>query len=286
MRLRASGAFVALLAGAAAARAQTSPQQPVVTSASFVAQPQHYMLTTDAYDARAVWLQPAGLSRLREASLGAFATADAGGTLSQFGLVLASGGLGVGWQHDRKVGRGTDVFTVGFGVGNPRAGLGADRRWYRGSGASDGSWDIGARLTPLPALDLSFVWRDMGSPVSYVDTLGTPHTINSTLVPGAALSLLGRIRVGAEWEVVTRNWGTSAVRLGASTRLVGALALAVRGDFSSRFDGRAVAVALTLNAPRTRATGFATQVRGGTDLFGGYVASVRDLTQTRRGGFR
>jgi hypothetical protein len=200
--------------------------------------------------------------------------------------MLSSGGLGVGWQHDRKVGSGTDVFSVGFGVGGPLAGLGADHRWYRGSGAHDGSWDVGARFSPLPQLDLSLVWRDIGGPVSYVDTLGTPHTINATLVPGAALNLFGRVRVGGEWEVVTDNWGTSAVRLGLSTRLAGALSLAVRGDFSSRFDGRAVALALTLNAPQTRTTGFATRVRGGTDHFGGYLAAVRDLTRTRRGAFR
>ncbi|MFI5278867.1 MAG: hypothetical protein ACHQU1_00120 [Gemmatimonadales bacterium] len=273
-------ALVACLAGAAAVLPGTAAAQ------SFVAQPQHYMLTTDAYDARAVWLQPAGLSRLREASFAGFATADASGGLSQYGVTLASGGLGLGWQHDRKVGTGTDVFTVGFAVGGPRAGLGADHRWYKGSGAHDGSWDLGARMSPLPMLDLSLVWRDMGSPVSYVDTLGTPHTINSTLVPAAALNLFGRLRVGAEWEIVTNNWGTSAIRLGASTRLVGGLALSVRGDFSSKFDGRAVALALTWNGPNARSTAFASRVRGGTDHFGGYVAGVRDLAQVRRGSFR
>lgn len=280
MTLRASGALVAWLAGAAAVLPGTAAAQ------SFVAQPQHYMLTTDAYDARAVWLQPAGLSRLREASFAGFATADASGGLSQYGVMLASGGLGLGWQHDRKVGTGTDVFTVGFGVGGPRVGLGADHRWYKGSGAHDGSWDLGARLSPVPMLDLSLVWRDIGTPVDFVDATDTARTLESVLIPAAAINLFGRARVGAEWEIVTNNWGTSAVRLGASTRLVGAFALSVRGDFSSRFNGRAVALAVTWNGPDARATGFATRVRGGADHFGGYVAGVRDLTRTRRGSFR
>ena len=280
MSWRARGALVACLAGAAAVFPWTAAAQ------SFVAQPQHYMLTTDAYDARAVWLQPAGLSRLREASFAGLATADGSGGLSQYGLMLSSGGLGAGWQHDRKVGNGTDVFTIGYGVGGPRAGLGADHRWYKGSGAHDGSWDFGARFSPAPMLELSVVWRDLGDPVSYVDTLGTPHTINSTLVPGAALDLFGRVRVGAEWEVVTDTWGTSAVRLGASAHLAGALSLAVRGDFSSKFDGRAFALALTWNAPLSRATAFATRVKGGPDHFGSYLAAVRDLSRTARGPFR
>jgi hypothetical protein len=280
LTLRASGALVAWFVGAATVLPGTAAAQ------SFVAQPQHYLLTTDAFDARAVWLQPAGLSRLREASVAGFATADASGGLSQYGVMLSSGGLGLGWQHDRKVGSGTDVFTAGFGVGGPRVGLGVDHRWYKGSGAHDGSWDLGARLSPVPMLEFSLVWRDMGTPVSYVDTLGVPHTINATLVPGAALNLFSRVRLGAEWEIVTDNWGTSAFRLGASTRLVGAITLALRGDFSSRLDGRAVALALTWNGPTARATGFATNVRGGTDHFGGYVAGVRDLTQIRRGPFR
>jgi hypothetical protein len=233
-----------------------------------------------------VWLQPAGLSRLREASFGGFATADNSGALSQYGLMLSSGGLGVGWQHDRKVGTGIDVVTLGFGVGKPRAGLGVDHRWYKGSGAHDGSWDLGARLSPLPLLDLSLVWRDIGSPVDFVDATDTARTLKSVLVPGAALNLFGRLRVGGEWEIVTDSWGTSAIRLGASARIVGAFALAVRGDFSSRFDGQSIALALTWNGPNSRATGFASRMSGGTGNYGGYVAGVRDLTQTRRGAFR
>ena len=67
---------------------------------------------------------------------------------------------------------------------------------------------------------------------------------------------------------------------------MGAFALSVRGDFSSKFDGRALSLALTWNGPQARSTGFATRVRGGTDRFGAYVAGVRDLTQVRRGPFR
>ena len=273
------GAFArALCLAAAAVLPGTAAAQ------SFVAQPQQYMMTTEAADGRSLWLQPAGLSRRRESSLAGLLTADESGGLSQYGITLASGGLGIGWQRDRKIGSGTDVFSVGLGFGGPLAGIGADHRWYRGSGAKDGSWDIGARLNPAPALDLSIVWRDIGTPVFYVDSTSLAHTLRPTLVPGAALNVLGRLRLAAEWEVVTDVWSTSAIRLGLATQVVRGLSLSVRGDFAGNFDGRALAIALTWSGPEARATGFGSLVKGGTDRFGGWLAAVRDLSRSRRGG--
>jgi len=272
------GALAVWLAGAAVALPGAAAAQ------SFEAQPQHYLLTVDAFDARALWLQPAGLSRRNEASVAGMLTADGSGTVSQYGATIGSGGLGLGWQHDRRIGTGTDVFSVGLGLGGPRGGLGADHRWYRGSGAKDGSWDIGARVSPTPLLELSVVWRDIGTPVYFVDT--TAHTINTTLVPGAALNLFGRLHLAGEWELVTKGGGTSAYRFGAAALLSDQLALTVRGDFSAGFDARALAVSLTWSGPRSRMTGFVAALKGADDLYGAWLASVRDLSQRSRRSFR
>ncbi len=265
-------AAAAVLPGAAAAQ-------------SFAPQPQLYQLSVDAADARAVWLHPAGLSRRREASFGGLLTAERGGTgrLTQYGLTIASGGLGIGWQHDRRgAAIDNDTWTVGYAVGTVRAGLGVSRSWYRGTGTRDGSFAIGARLAPRPALELSLLVRDAGSPVILGDTLKT------TLLPAAALNLFGgRARLGGEWEIVTGEWGTSAVRAGAAASLVAGLAISARGDFSRTLGFRGLAVGLTWGNPRARIAAFGTDVRSDSDAVGAWGALVRSLdAPSRRPGRR
>ncbi len=266
----------ALALGVAAAAALPGP----AAAQSFNPQPQLYQLSVDAADGRAVWLQPAGLARRREASVGGLLTAERNGPggVTQYGATLASGGLGIGWQHDRRdTATANDMWTVGYSAGSARAGIGVSRSWYRGTGTRDGSYSLGARYVPQPAVELSLVWRDLGAPVILGDTLKT------TLLPAAALNLLGgRARLGGEWEVVTDGWGTSAVRAGAALSLAAGLALSARGEFSGALDLRSVAVGLTWSGPGARVAGFTTNVSGGSDPYGGWAALVRSLDAPRR----
>ena len=252
----------------------------IAAAQSFSPQPQLYLLSVDAADARALWLQPAGLARRREASVAIFAGGERSGPggLTQYGAMLNSGPLGIGWQHDR---RGSsiknDTYSIGFSAGQERAGIGASRSWYRGTGTSDGAFTIGARFSPRPAIDVSLVWRDVGSPVILGDT------VRATLLPAAALNLLGgRGRLTAEWEVVTGEWGTSAVRTGASVAMFAGFVLSARGEFSPDFEGRSLAIAVSWGGTVARASAFATDIRGSSDPFGLYLATVRPLQTQRR----
>lgn len=285
---RALSGLVAVSAAAAAlpglAAAQLPP--PLTTAPSaFSTQPQQYLLSVDAADARALWLQPAGLSRRAEAAVGLFAGSDANGLggLRQYGVNLSSRGLGLGWQHDRGVsGVSVNTWSFGFAAGHERASVGATRSWYRGTNTKSSSVDIGGRMMPRPMFELSFVWRDIGSPVILGDTLF------STLVPAAAINLLGgRARLGAEWEIVARDRGTSAMRAGASMALMAGLVLAGRADFDGSGDLASVGLALSWSGRPARVSTFYRDRRNGaSDPFGVWAALVQPLGVPRRPGLR
>jgi hypothetical protein len=248
---------------------------------SFVPQPQLYLLSTDAFDGRALWVQPAGMAKRREASISALVTAGhdtSGLDLGQYGVTLASGGVGFGWQHDRlSGGEHADAFTLGYAAGNPLVSIGGDRRWYRGTGTKDAAWDAGVRYSPSTLLELSLVWRDIGSPVVVGDT------IKATVVPGAAVRLLrGRLRFGADWEMVQSGWGTSAVRAGASVILPANLILTLRSEFDAGFTARSVSFGLSWSGAKARITGFGEAVRGATDRAGVWGSMVADPSAPRR----
>ena len=275
MTHRRAAALAALVATAAALLSGSAAAQ------SFTAQPQLYLLTTDAFDARALWIQPAGLAAIREASVSGFFTTatQRGQGPTQYGLSLASGGLGLSWQHDR-LGNGAsdNQWAIGLGVGNQTVKVGVARRWIRGANANDAALDLGMRITPRPSVLLSLAWRDIGSPVVR-DTV-----VRAVLVPGAALALFGaRARIGVDWELVTRGWGTSALRAGASIVLPLSLALSVRADYSGSLHARGVVLALTWNAASARAVAFgAWPSAGGVSQAGAWAAAVRSLDAPRR----
>ena len=253
---------------------------------SFIPQPQSYMLSTDPSDGRALWVQPASLVRRREASVSGFLTLNQGSgknDLGQYGLTLASGVLGLGWQHDKSIaGASSNTYTAGLAGGTPEFSVGFDRRWYRGTGTSDGSWDIGARLLAARMIEASVVWRDISSPVVLGDTL------RATIVPGAALALLrGKVRVGADWELLQDGWTTSAVRIGASAPLPMKLRLSIRGETNGQLHARSFAIALSWGTPTARVTGFR-QWTGSPDAnrVGAWAGAISDPTRPRRFGGR
>ena len=267
MRHRASRVLAGLMLAAAALPGAAAAQ-------SFVAQPQHYMLTTDAFDGRALWVQPASLARLKEASIALMFTGthvDGPLLISQYGATISSGGFGIGWQHDEDAASSdnTNAFIVGWGFGGPRASLGGVRRWHQGTNTKDAAWDFGGRVQP-GGLALSVVWRDVGQPVILGDTIFT------TLVPGAALQLFGgKAQVGADWELVTKGWGTSAIRAGALLDLPRDLALSFRAEFDAPFKTRTLSASLSWSSATTRFTGFGAQSRvGGADYLGAWGQAV------------
>ena len=260
---------------------------------ALITQPQRYLLSTEVFDGRALWVQPAGLARHREASIGASLTGvDRDGVikLDQVGLTLISGGLGLGWQRaELPDGSSISQYAVGAGLGDLKRSIGVTRRWMRGDRVKDDAWDVGARLVPARALELSVVLRDIGSPLVRAPSgapAGSDTTYFTTLVPGAALRLLGgHARLAADWEIVTKNWGTSAFRLGAGVALPFNLGLTMRAEFSPNFDRRDLALSLTWGGSGARVTGFASKAVDADARYAGLWGSAYRLyDQPRRGG--
>jgi len=277
------------LAVAAAASAGPAVAQALIT------QPQRYLLTTDVFDGRAVWVQPAGLARRREASIAWSLTGEhrAGTTtLEQYGLTFASSGAALGWQRaELDDGSHVSQWAIGYGGGGPRASAGVTRRWLKGERVHDAVWDVGARYAPKPFLELSATWRDIGSPrVQAPDTLPTSldTTYTSTVTPGAALTLLGgRARIAAETDLLTDGWKRRAARAGAAVALPWGLGLHVRAAFDGDLAFRQLAVALTWSGASARITGFGSFPQEGADAryYGVWGSAVKDL-EPRAPGWR
>lgn len=260
-RALALAAWITLAAGAplGAAAAQFFPAQPA-----------GYLLTTDASDARALWVNPAGLVRRLEAGVGADVAIERtplDTRVSQYGLVAASRYLAFGWSHNRLPAgasaggnlpeRTANVFTVGLGLGDSVFSAGAAKRWYRGD-ARASAWDVAARVAVSRRLDASVVWRDIGSPI-VADTM-----LEETLVPAVALSFFrGRLRVGAEWHVATGGWKAREVRTGWTIRTGERLAVMLRNDLTPGLGRRRTVLAVQWGLTRARAT-LSTSGRGET----------------------
>jgi hypothetical protein len=231
----------------------------------FPAQPGRYELTTEATDARALWVNPAGLARLPEASVGADLTADrffpGGAQVSQYSLSLAGRGVAASWLHERlPSSQSLNVYAVGIGLGDEQFSAGVTRRWFRGL-ATGGAWDIAARVSMRDATQLSLVARNVGSP-RLADS-----TYWATLVPGALVYLLrGGVQLGAEWEVAPHAWRSIGYRAGGSVVLGKGFALSLLADLGPGFKRRALALALSFDAPRSRLGAFGLASGGASEV--------------------
>lgn len=248
------------LAASLAIWAAHDPRPAVAQGAPLPAQPVRYLLSTLAADARALWVNPAGLARQAEASLGADISVDRqpGGThLSQYGATLASRSFALGWTHGREPGGpSTNSYAIGLGLGDAAFSAGASRRWVRGPTRAS-FWDL-AGSTAGRWLRVSLVARNLDSPMPG-DTAWAP-----SLVPGLGATLLGRrVDAGLEWEVATRGWRSRTWRIGGTVALWGGVALAVRADLARDLGVSGLAVAVHLEAPTARATAFTLLPKGG-----------------------
>jgi len=227
----------------------------LAAQAALPAPPARYLLTTDVADARALWINPAGLARRLEASIGADVAADrfpgAGLQLSQYGASVLSRGLAFSWIHDRYPGGGAvNAYAIGAGLGDELLSAGVTRRWYRGL-VRYSAWDLALRGRYGSNVQFSLVGRGIGSPL--IDS-----TYRPTLVPGASLALLdGAVQLGAEWEVTTHGWRSREIRAGGTASLGPSLALTLRADLAPNLSRRQIILAVTWFHPQARVSGFA-----------------------------
>jgi len=208
---------------------------------------ERYLLTTEVRDERALWVNPAGLARRVEASIAADITADrdAGALrVAQYGVSFMSRNLGFGWKHDRYPGgTGASTYAVGAGTGDEMLSAGVVHRWYQGG---QGAWDFALRGHATGTIDVSLVWRDVGSPVVR-DTV-----YHSRLVPAAGLRLAGgRFLAGVEGDVAPNLGSLRQLRAGATLSL-GPIVVSVRGAFAGATAGHGLAIAIGLEGATYR----------------------------------
>jgi hypothetical protein len=158
-----------------------------------------YLHPTEVSDARALWVNPAGLSLFPEASLDLDVTVGdpgAKGRLRQFSLGLNSRGLSFGYQRDVFDGgvRGS-TYRIGGAAGRNNFSAGAALALYRG-GTSSSGWDFGVLYGWTPEFTVGGVIQDVGQPQVRGILLPVTYVPGATLQlfqHAAAVSALGRI---------------------------------------------------------------------------------------------
>ena len=127
-----------------------------------------YLYPSDIGDARALWVNPAGLGRGHEASLHADLTVGdpgAHGRLRQLTLGFNSRGLSFGYQRDvLDAGARGHTYRVGLGAGRAGLAAGLAAAIYRGNTKGTG-WDFGVVYEPDPKIALGAVVGNVRQPV-------------------------------------------------------------------------------------------------------------------------
>ena len=161
-----------------------------------------YLHPTEVTDARALWVNPAGLGLFPEASLNLDVTVgDPGssGRLRQFTLGLNSRGLSFGYQRDLFDGgvRGS-TYRIGAATGHNGLAAGAALALYRG-GTSSSGWDLG----------ILYAWTADLSVGGVIQNVGQPRVRGSllpvTYAPGATLQLFQRAAAFSALSRVTSD---------------------------------------------------------------------------------
>jgi hypothetical protein len=179
-----------------------------------------YLFPTDVRDARALWVNPAGLGVLREASIYAeLGVGDPGskGRLRQVNAGFNARGLSFGYQRDM-LDDGVRGHTYRLGLAGGTAGLAAGLAvaYYRGDGAKSTGWDLGLEYVAHPSFTVGLVAANLGQPVvrglkqqlTYVPGL----TWHPSRIPTLGLSAAARLTTdsvasyafGVSWRTQAR----------------------------------------------------------------------------------
>jgi hypothetical protein len=139
-----------------------------VTAQSVSARSQDYLFLTNVADVRALWVNPAGLALVPEASiLGEFTFERLGGDLrvEQYALGFSSRGVSVGYQRNRLVGeKALSTLSTGFGFPFRGGSIGvAFSRHSQDSLKSHGA-DFGLIYVPSITVQLGLAVRHVGRP--------------------------------------------------------------------------------------------------------------------------
>jgi hypothetical protein len=153
---RVAGPAVLALAVAGAARAQVAPNRAAT-----------YLVATDVTDARAIWVNPAGLATKPEASVLLDLTVARPGAAGRLGQVTAgfnARGLAFSYQRDNfPNGVHGHTYKLGFALGSGNLSGGIAMALYRGGDGGTG-WDAGIRYDWVPQVTIGGVIQNLGQP--------------------------------------------------------------------------------------------------------------------------
>jgi len=268
----AVGLSLALLVSASGALAQAVPNNAAL-----------YLHPTDVSDARALWVNPAGLGAFPEASVHVDLTVGdpgAKGQLRQLTLGFNSRGLSLGYQRDLfGAGRRGHTYRLGYAAGRGGLAAGFATVLYRG-GTSGTGWDMGILYAWLPALSVGGVIQNIGRPVV------RDSTLRITYVPSATLQLAGRRVVLSALSRLTSD-GVAGYAFGLRGTLRAGSSLPIdllaRLDTDRSLHRSALVFGLSFGGEDT--AGLVARTLGdasGIDALSLYGVSTRRLTSTRR----
>jgi len=141
----------------------------------FAPRSKDYLFAATAHDVRAIWLNPAGLAVVPEASIFAELVVrrppDAGSRVSQVSLGFNSQGLAVGYYRER-LASDTSNHTYRIALARALRGwtIGVAMSYFR-SGINDKGFDVGVRYRVARTVDLGVVVQNLGQPQVRSDTL-------------------------------------------------------------------------------------------------------------------
>ena len=256
-----------LLAGTVAAAVWVL--QPAVAAAQAEPRSRDYLFITGVDDVRAVWVNPAGLGRIPEASVMAEGVLDrTGGStrLSQYTFGLNSRGLGLAYERDRsRDSLSVGVVRIGLGLPLPRGrgAIGVAMNDY-GRGREQG-YDLGLRYGVLAGVEAGLVVRNINRPRV---TLVEP--------PLPIVTLVGASWILAPQLAAVSGEATAVERLGTAS----GFDVSYRGGFVLRTGGSwplALHAAARVNSSGTLRQWSLGVVIGGLDRVG-LVASAEPTT--------
>jgi len=167
-----------------------------------------YLFITNVDDVRAVWVNPAGLGWVPEASVmaeGAVDRTDGSVRLSQYTLGLNSRGLGLAYERDRsRDSLSVGVVRIGLGLPLGRGSIGAAMSSY-GRGRQQG-YDLGLRYSVLAGLEAGLVVRNINRP----QPVFREGRLPIVTVAGAAWTIAPQLANVAAEAIAVERLGTAS----------------------------------------------------------------------------
>jgi hypothetical protein len=164
-----------------------------------------YLFTAQTQDARSLWVNPAGLGAVLQASIMGELVVDhaaAGGLdLAQYTVGFNSRGISLGYQHDAfsEFDGTNSTVRVGLARGLGQAAFGASLAFFKAD-ITQRALDLGARYQLTAPLAVAAVIRDIGKPVLRDSVIGMKG------VAGFSLAFLdGLAALSGDAQATERN---------------------------------------------------------------------------------